>query len=144
LAAIASLGNVWIVNRASHVSWATRVTLVVLIKSIETCTGEWSFLPDVVLATVSIVPENDERTQATESSLDQRPATCDSSIKSDIQYGTLISCIDFGDQLGALLAGPFVSVLGISRENDWAGMDTLIQLCSLGTLLSIGFIAILR
>jgi hypothetical protein len=37
-----------------------------------------------------------------------------------------------------------VAALGISRENDWAGMDTLIQLSSLAAFLSIGFIAILR
>jgi hypothetical protein len=173
LAAVASLGNLLLVKYCTpDSSWATMVCLAIGVKTVTTWTSEWSFLPDVILATVSAVPEHDSSAVPEHDNQDTSPTTAmtatsdtlaDASTstttatptnehsgrgedyeKVDIQYGTLISCIDFGDQLGALLAGPIVMALGISRENDWAGMDTLIQLSSLAALLSIGFIAILR
>jgi hypothetical protein len=190
-AAVASLANLLLVKYCTPDSkWAVQVFIAVGVKTVTTWTGEWNFLPDVILATVSAVPENNNQERSAAVSLstptsttpsatiqfpssvmqqipsseaaaltctdssttatttatptDQQLARGDDSQKVDIQYGTLISCIDFGDQLGALLAGPLVAILGISRENDWAGMDTLIQLSALAALLSIGFIAILR
>jgi hypothetical protein len=187
LAAVASLGNLLLVKYCNpDSSWASMVCLAIGVKTVTTWTSEWNFLPDVILATVSAVPDHDSQAVPEHDSQDTSPttamtptalspstidedtlATCndtptatgtatanptdehsarggDDSEKVDIQYGTLISCIDFGDQLGSLLAGPIVAALGISRENDWAGMNTLIQLSSLAALLSIGFIAILR
>jgi hypothetical protein len=182
LAAAASLGNLLLVKYCTPDStWAMQVCLAIGVKTITTWTGEWSFLPDVILATISAVPEHDSQavpeydsqdslqtttplsaieavtvTASTNTSTatdisdtntsptDEQSGRGYDSEKVDMQYGTLISCIDFGDQLGALLAGPIVAALGISRENDWAGMDTLIQLSSLAAFLSIGFIAILR
>jgi hypothetical protein len=190
LASVASLGNLLLVKYCTpDVSWAMQVYLAIGVKTVTTWTGEWSFLPDVILATISAVPEHDSQAVPEEESQDNSQSTAmgpttttltvpeaatltastntdtstatdtsttianpadeylaggDDSQKVDMQYGTLVSCIDFGDQLGALLAGPIVAALGISRENDWAGMDTLIQLSSLAALLSIGFIAILR
>jgi hypothetical protein len=186
LAAVASLGNLLLVKYCTPDStWTMQVCLAIGVKTVTTWTSEWNFLPDVILATVSAVPEHNSQvvaehdnqdssqttamtpttaplssveaatlTTRTNTSTDTSTATAtpadehsdrgESSQKVDMQYGTLVSCIDFGDQLGALLAGPIVAALGISRENDWAGMDTLIQLSSLAALLSIGFIAILR
>lgn len=195
LAAVASLGNLLLVKYCTPDStWAVQVCLAIGVKTVTTWTSEWNFLPDVILATISAVPEHDSQavpeqddqavpehgsqenslTAAIKTTTISTPSTkeaatlttCtdtstatsittatatdedsdrgDDSQKVDMQYGTLVSCIDFGDQLGALLAGPIVAALGISRENDWAGMDSLIQLSSLAALLSIGFIAILR
>jgi hypothetical protein len=185
LAAVASLGNLLLVKYCTpHSTWAVQVCLAIGVKTVTTWTSEWNFLPDVILATVSAVPEHDRQdssltttattappstievttiatsctntstatstststatTTTTATPTDEHLTRGDDSQKVDIQYGTLVSCIDFGDQLGALLAGPLVAALGITRENDWAGMDTLIQLSSLAALLSIGFIAILR
>jgi hypothetical protein len=187
-ASVASLGNLLLVKYCTPDStWLMQVCLAIGVKTITTWTGEWNFLPDVILATISAVPAHDSQavpeddsqensqttamdpTTTTPTSPDAATLTAstntsdggtetittatpteeylaggDDSQKVDMQYGTLVSCIDFGDQLGALLAGPIVAALGISRENDWAGMDTLIQLSSLAALLSIGFIAILR
>lgn len=61
-----------------------------------------------------------------------------------IQYGTLISCIDFGDQIGSWVMVPLVSALGISRENDWAGLDTLIVLTAGLGCLSVLLLGIVR
>jgi hypothetical protein len=46
-----------------------------------------------------------------------------------MQYGTLISCMDFGGQLGALTLGALVAALDVSRENNWGHLDDLILLC---------------
>ena len=61
-----------------------------------------------------------------------------------IQYGTLISCIDFGDQIGSWVTVPLVTALGISRENDWAGLNEMIVLTSVLGLLSVLLLGILK
>jgi len=128
LAAVASLGNVLLVDTLPHLDkFGLQVAMTLIIGSITTWTENWNFLPDVVLATVSVVETSNA-----------------GSYQTGVEYGTLISCIDFGDQVGALLLGPLVAVLGISRENDWDHLDTLLQLCALTMLLSIGLIGILR
>jgi len=176
LAAITSLLNlVFVQYEYWHADWMTKAVVAIVIKSIMAWTGEWFFLPDVILATVAAVPaefsqppssslelpttRTDGRQLETETAAEPAVATRttregpqqvllisreDDSRNVDIQYGALISCIDFGDQLGALLAGPLVAALGITRENDWDGMNTLIQLSCLFGLLSIGFLAVLR
>jgi hypothetical protein len=50
--------------------------------------------------------------------------------KVGMEYGTLVSCIDFGDQLGSLAAAPLVAILNISRENDFQGLDRLVVICA--------------
>ena len=50
-----------------------------------------------------------------------------------IEYGSFISCIDFGDQLGALVMGWIVGAMNITRENDWHRLDDLIILCAFAT-----------
>jgi hypothetical protein len=61
-----------------------------------------------------------------------------------MQYGTLISCIDFGDQIGSWLTVPLVAALGISRENEWENLDLLVLVTSALSLLPIILIPILR
>ena len=61
-----------------------------------------------------------------------------------IQYGALISCIDFGDQIGAWVTVPLVTALGIGRENDWANLNVFIILTAILGLLSVLFLGILK
>ena len=51
-------------------------------------------------------------------------------LSTNIMYGSFISCIDFGDQIGAILSTPLVTALGISRDNNWHNLDSLIFICS--------------
>eukprot|EP00532_Pseudo-nitzschia_australis_P010475 CAMPEP_0168243896 /NCGR_PEP_ID=MMETSP0140_2-20121125/24313_1 /TAXON_ID=44445 /ORGANISM="Pseudo-nitzschia australis, Strain 10249 10 AB" /LENGTH=233 /DNA_ID=CAMNT_0008179325 /DNA_START=349 /DNA_END=1051 /DNA_ORIENTATION=- len=61
-----------------------------------------------------------------------------------MEYGTLISCIDFGDQLGSLTAAPLVAILNISRENDFLHLDRLILICALANMVvTIGLLPLL-
>lgn len=183
LASIASLLNLVFVHFETwQASWWTRAGVAIAARAVMTVAGEWAFLPDVILATVSAVPDTDNvvvgvgTMDVTEPSFelvatsvadallrppleplvaetgalstssadeDRLLALTESDSKVDIQYGTLISCIDFGDQLGSLLAGPVVAALGISRENDWEGLDQLIMLSCMFGLLSIGFLTVL-
>jgi hypothetical protein len=62
----------------------------------------------------------------------------------NMQYGSLISCIDFGDQLAALILGVLVRNLNVSRENNWDNLETLIQVCALAGICSTVFVLILR
>jgi hypothetical protein len=64
--------------------------------------------------------------------------------KVGLQYGSLISCIDFGGQIGALLVGPLVALIGTSRENEWAHLDLLLQICSFAMLLPLLLLVVLR
>merc|ERR1712224_113221 len=58
-----------------------------------------------------------------------------------IEYGTLISCIDFGDQLGSLTVAPLVAILNVSRENNFLHLDYLILICSLTNMVvSLGLL----
>lgn len=62
-----------------------------------------------------------------------------------MEYGTLVSCIDFGDQLGSLAAAPLVALLGISRENDFQGLDRLIVICAVVNItVSLAILPLLR
>jgi phage-related holin len=145
LASVVSLADIMFVNVVPHLdTWTTRVAVALTVRSLVTWTGEWNFLPDVVLATVSAVGD-DSAQSSFPLALTARSNTLSTATDQHVgvRYGTLISCIDFGDQLGALMAGPLVMALGISRENDWVHLDVLIQISSLMSLLSIGLVGIL-
>ena len=60
----------------------------------------------------------------------------------NLQYGTLISCIDFGDQLGALVLGALVGALDVGR--DWEHLGALIQVCAVLGACSTVLVVILR
>ena len=61
-----------------------------------------------------------------------------------MEYGTLISCIDFGDQLGSLTVAPLIAILNISRENHFLNLDHLILICSLTKMVvSLGLLPLL-
>lgn len=110
--------------------------------------SEWAFLPEVVLASVSVrgnekprINQEGRSTSDPNSSEEQHETNHSSNIAAAVEYGSLISCIEFGDQLGALLAAPIVSSLGISRENDFKGMDQFLFICIISTI--IGTLALL-
>jgi hypothetical protein len=135
--------------------------LILVVKSLTTLADEWKFLPDVVLATLSAVEEDEEEEVAASAQMEAREAdtasTCSlprrrwgepndeargsgsgsHSLERDLKYGSLISCIDFGEQLGSLLMGPLVAVLGVTRDGAqgrWVHFDRLIIV---GALLSV-------
>jgi hypothetical protein len=60
-----------------------------------------------------------------------------------VQYGSLMSCIDFGDQIGTLLAGPIISLLHTSRDNHWQNLDVLQEINSILMILSIALLILL-
>jgi hypothetical protein len=61
-----------------------------------------------------------------------------------IKYGTLISCIDFGDQIGAWVTVPLVTALGISRENDWANLNVFVVVTAVLGVVSVTLLGIIR
>lgn len=142
---------------SNHVGQA--FVVVALVQVVTSVVGEWVFLPSVVLATTSVmmeptvacelVPTDDEEEQVLRSSYQHsspRKSCCLESTSSTtaMQYGTLISCIDFGDQIGSWLTVPLVAALGISRENEWEHLDLLILVTSALSLLPILLLPILR
>lgn len=132
--------------------------------------GELSFLPSVVLATTAVnfdknnttesaataVPlgtesddDNDEHLETTPVSYQQMKvsSSCCRQIGNGsvaMQYGTLVSCLDFGDQIGSWLTMPLVAALGISRENDWENMNTFIWVTALLSLIPLTLLPCLR
>jgi hypothetical protein len=140
IAGIASLGNV-IVFRHSQSEYL--VWIVVLVKSLETFFREWQFLPNIVLASTSLSLADhqtpDPLLPTDHSHLGER-----TNDNVGVEYGTLISCIDFGDQLGSLVMGPLVAIFGISRESNFASLDRLIIVCFFFDILSLLLLALLK
>ena len=141
----------------SHFSFTEKVVMTIAFKTVLGFTSEWKFLPDLVLATVSVDAMADAPSGTCNSS--DRPTDDDSppcspptdehgtqeqtTASVGLQYGTLVSCIDFGGQLGALLGGPLVALFGTSRDNDWSHLGLLQVINSTMMLLSIAFLFIL-
>ena len=164
-------------NNGNNSALPSRKLLLVAIlsKLLTTFFGEWSFLPELVLATTSVkVPVSANPSQSAEA-VDGRDSIIpresaiisnaaiheqigESSNNSNIisnvdgddqkriamEYGTLVSCIDFGDQLGSLLAAPLVAVWQISRDNGFLHLDRLILFCSVANVaVTIGLLPLL-
>jgi len=131
-----------------------------LIQSMLTLTAEWKFLPDVVLATTTATvsegqvngyshanvheddTENTLEDDVGESEAGPRSKREADSAAVGYRYGSLISCIDFGGQVGALAITPLVKAFGTSRENNWEHMEDLVQMSAASMFLSIGFIVL--
>ncbi|CAB9529599.1 expressed unknown protein [Seminavis robusta] len=167
-----SLQNIYlfVVHTNDYTSHSMFPWMVLAIKSLSAFVMEWSFLPSIVLATVSVSEtkatwmttsddaatndqqerssncHNDEETLHT-TSTGQEDTSPKLAIKpsasTNVMYGSLVSCIDFGDQIGAILVTPLVTALGITRENNWHNLDTLIELCSGIGVLSAGIFVVL-
>jgi hypothetical protein len=231
LASVASLANLVIVhlwqsnendeNSNNNNRWILTVAVTFLCNALMTWTSEWSFLPDVILASVSVShcgtrstssttattatttgpqqegdDDDNHNTEELASSavghsaaveLKEGPSVLaatrassphgnanndifmdEHNIDSDesgtsvdgsseekarqhqqqqqqqigIEYGSFISCIDFGDQLGALVMGWIVGAMNITRENDWHHLDDLIILCAVSA--AVGTVVLVR
>jgi hypothetical protein len=133
----------------------------VLVTSIfTTFSNEWSFLPSVILATTAVNVEEDDQSnsQLTPDKESEDPEAnvsyqqmkvawceCKGPVASiGMQYGALISCLDFGDQIGSWLTLPLVAALGISRANDWENMGTFILTTALLSLMPLALLPIIR
>jgi hypothetical protein len=139
--------------------------VIFVVKSLTTLADEWKFLPDVVLATLAAVegeqeseasPEVETRDADTASdcslpsrdgqaNLEARGSGSDS-LERDLKYGSLVSCIDFGEQLGSLLTGPLVAALHVTRDGAqgrWVHFDRLIIVGALLSVMSLLLLLIL-
>ena len=171
---MANVVLVRLLDPRSSNSLLVKISWTLLVKTLVGVTGEWQFLPDVVLATLCIdasgcdspvnVASSSDSTHADNVCLDdddtclehgtslesephgeqqqQRVLRQNESASIGIQYGSLLSCIDFGGQLGALLAAPLVTWVGTSRDNDWLHLDWLQVIGSASMLGSIAFIGL--
>jgi len=132
--------------------------------------GGFSFLPSVVLATNCIAyqspydihtnPEDCELESCSNEGLNEEhfdehhcqgahsDHDCEKKnswiLDDGIQYGLLIACIDFGDQLSDFASIPIIEALNIRRDNDWKNLEWLIVICSFLGLLSLVFLRLLR
>ena len=125
--------------------------LVLPISAIASFFAEIRFLPSVALATSSVefqkVAEVARRAIPTDHEEPSANNICHKGHKissgiSGLQYGSYISCIDFGDQLGTWVTVPIVSALGITRD-DWSKMTELVLLCSICGMFSLTFLLLL-
>lgn len=177
LASVASIGNICLIQmldpEKSKVSLGVKIASTFLVNTILGISNEWKFLPDVVLATVSVdypangqhpvavgshatsendshggfevvVGEQHETSLVADDDAAMRRKQAAATTSRNLQYGSLVSCIDFGGQLGALLAGPLVALVGTSRDNDWAHLDWLQAISSSLMLCSISLLLIIR
>jgi len=140
----------------------TNFILILPISAITSFCSEIRFLPSVALATSTIQFSTNIFPNAAphDGSTPLSPSCSSSSVldtsshqttirnastkigNAGLQYGSYISCIDFGDQLGAWTTVPIVAALGITR-GDWSNMTELILICAFGSLLSLTFLALL-
>ncbi len=126
--------------------------------------GELSFLPSVVLATTSTVYEPDHSFSTDHNQNDdligqqeviqgdlEREILRDQMehgqglrLDDGLQYGLLISCIDFGDQLSGFVSMPIVQKLGMERSNEWKNLEWFVVICCLLNIVSLQFLKLLR
>ncbi|KAL3939382.1 MAG: hypothetical protein SGBAC_005883 [Bacillariaceae sp.] len=140
LAAIANLTNLFVFE---NVTSARIFWIVLAVQASTTFCKNWAFLPDVVLATKSlgdsVCTMDSGPTMASTVRLEKKRA-----MRIGVEYGTLVSCIDFGDQIGAVAAGLIVAALGVSRENDWRNLGSFIVLSCIFAVASVGLIKLVH
>lgn len=90
---------------------------------------------------------NDNATHNNSNNSTTQVSTASSSLAvRSVQYGTLLSCIDFGDQIGVLLAGPLIAICHTTRSNSddhWQHLEVLQIINSIMIILSASLIFIL-
>ena len=130
LASLVSLSNMLVVNSSSS------QYIFLIAASAQAASyffNEWAFLPHVVLATTSLSLSRDSNRHRNE----------ENGSKFDAEYGSLVSCLDFGDQIGALLTGLIIAMLDINRLNNWHNLDKLILICSVARIVSLVLLKLL-
>lgn len=126
--------------------------------------NEISFMPSIILATTTVIHEdtvhqnNDDHDEDEDDVFDDEldpdingleppeqsvnyPLT--KTIDSGIQYGFLVACIDFGDQMSTFISVPLLTFFGVTRENDWNNLEWFIFTCSILGMLSLIFLRLL-
>ena len=100
--------------------------------------------------------DDDNENDAVPTATNHATAATRSSSDRSVRYGTLLSCIDLGDQIGLLLAGPLIAICHTTRSsssNDddhpvdhWEHLERLQMVNSIMILLStlLVFILIIR
>ena len=146
--------------------------LLGLIQIVASFLDTLSFLPSVVLATNSAKTplgstDNHNETQSVSININntkdetnghanvfeekgssiQQINLCHTSTQNNmnegIQYGMLISCIDFGDQIGDWVTVPIVSALNIQRDNDYMNLEWMIVIAAVSAITSLIFLRLI-
>jgi BT1 family. len=130
--------------------------------------NEISFMPSIILATTTVIHEDavnqnndvdhdddhEDEDDVFEHELDpdingleppEQSVNCSvtKTIDSGIQYGFLVACIDFGDQMSTFISMPLITFFGVTRENDWNNLEWFIFTCSILGMLSLIFLRLL-
>jgi hypothetical protein len=144
-----------------------QLVVILIVRSVTTLADEWKFLPDVILATLASMddPLLLQGPVGVETAARAVPPVQSSNhegdigvvlsrsadtppLSRDLRYGSLISCIDFGEQLAALLTFPLISILHVTRDEaggrgSWNHLDRLIVVTAMLSLFSIALLPIL-
>merc|ERR1712238_627943 len=65
-------------------------------------------------------------------------------IGAGMQYASFLSCIDFGAQIGDWISVPIIAAFGISRDNNWDGLDRFVVMCCFLRMTRILFLFLIR
>jgi len=136
------------------VGGAALICLYITFQLVGSFISELSFLPSVVLATTStiqkeafVVDPNHEEDNEIESCQNESTRNGESNqrinLDNGIQYGILVACIDFGDQLSDFVAMPLIEAFGIRRDNDWQNLEWFVLTCSGLGIISLVFVKML-
>lgn len=146
LGALATLLNLILLRVNTNTARGNLYLTILMVKVVSTWIGEWQFLPNLVVASVHssvVVAMDNSSTTATQSTA--------AGATTALRYGILVSCIDVGNQVGAILTGSFLSILHVTRGNDdddndydeWTNLDQFLWLCALLSLVSVSLVLIL-
>lgn len=141
------------------VGGAALICLYITFQLVGSFISELSFMPSVVLATTSTMQKeevaedpNYEEDNEIESCQDESTRNGESNqrinhdgfgLDNGIQYGILVACIDFGDQLSDFVAMPIIEAFGIRRDNDWQNLEWFVLTCSGLGIVSLVFVKML-
>ena len=138
-------------------------TMSVLTNMIGGIIGEVWFIPMIVIATSSLQSVGREKNLGNnyvKEELVSRSTLFDDNVEilsknerasiddgkqsmvDNFQYGTFISCIDFGAQIGAWINVPFIAMFGLSRDN-WGTLSYLIIVSACLNFFSLVFLKLL-
>jgi len=164
LYAIVTLLNIPILHYST--STTGLVTMIICVQVLTSFFAELNFLPSIILATTTStsinteeegnpndLTEEEDNTNlvAVDELTSYRQQSKTNKNDGSIQYGFLISCIDFGDQLSDWMLIPIITALGIHRsesdtdDNDgWEHLDWLVGYCAIMAIISLVFLKVIN
>lgn len=134
--------------------------LLVVVEVVQSLAGELDYLPTAILSAANvrdqsaIAPDNpaiatprrdvaniivepggegvdiDRNSGAVILRNNNNPLPWNPSYNSGMQYASFLSSIDFGFQVAEWIAIPMMTTLHVTRESNWAGLDTFVALCA--------------